>query len=36
MVVDLCAGEIFVLKVLCPGLANAARHDIPRPEPAAA
>jgi ribosomal protein S12 methylthiotransferase accessory factor len=34
MVVDLCTGEISVLKVLCPGLANAARHGIARSEPA--
>ncbi len=30
MVVDLCGQDISVVKVLCPGLANAVNHGIPR------
>jgi ribosomal protein S12 methylthiotransferase accessory factor len=31
VVVDLCTGEICVVKVLCPGLANTVHHDLARP-----
>lgn len=32
MAVELCSHEISVVKVLCPGLANTARHNVARPE----
>ena len=35
MVVDLCADEISVVKVLCPGLANDVHHDLARAAPKA-
>jgi ribosomal protein S12 methylthiotransferase accessory factor len=31
MVVDLCQGDICVVKVLCPGLGRVMRHQIARP-----